>query len=137
MDVRDYPFRGRTLSILILDLALITGVLSVGLFTHGINPVDDLHYTVYTVGPFWIGWVIVAPLIGGYAPRVIRSAWASVAITAVAWAVAVMIGGFLRSTFTEGSAPFIFILVTMGSGYLVLLPWRVLVAHWENHEDNL
>lgn len=118
-----------TALVLLGDLAIIAAQLSYGLVVHGTDPLADLPYTAETVAPFLLGWLLVAPMIGVYTARVRGSFAETVLAVSIAWIVAALIGVALRTTpWLVGSAPPTFVLVTVATGLLTLLPWRVLVT---------
>ena len=118
--------RPRTGMLLLGDLAIITGVLAWGLTEHGIAPLASPRYTVLVVGPFLLGWLIVAPLFGVYSQQAGEKFTIAVGTTIVGWTGAALLGAGIRATsFFPGNSPLIFILVTLGVGMIVLLPWRI------------
>jgi len=111
------------------DLALIAAQLTLGLVFHGQDPLAVPAYTVETVAPFLIGWLLVAPLLGLYASRTYESVPRSVLAVCVAWTVAALIGAAIRaSPYVVGNAPPTFVAVTVGTGLALLVPWRAALA---------
>lgn len=118
-----------TLLVLVGDLAIIAAQLSYGLITHGTDPLADLPYTAETVAPFLLGWLLVAPMVGIYTARVRESFTETLLGVGIAWLVAALIGVGLRATpWLVGGAPPTFVLVTVVTGLVTLLPWRLLVT---------
>ncbi|WP_122088470.1 DUF3054 domain-containing protein [Halalkalicoccus subterraneus] len=118
-----------TLFVLFGDLAIIAAQLSYGLITHGTDPLADLPYTAETVVPFLLGWLLVAPMVGVYTARIRESFVETLLAVGIAWLVAALIGVGLRATpWLVGGAPPTFVLVTVATGLVTLLPWRVLVT---------
>lgn len=111
------------------DVAVIVLLLAAGLFAHGTDPLAAPGYTLRTASPFVLGWVIAAPLFGAYG-RHLRSRPTVVAGAVVgAWIGAVLLGAAIRSTgLVPGTAPPVFVAVTVAVGLPVLLPWRVAVS---------
>lgn len=118
-----------TAALLIVDLALITLQLSIGLVVHGTDPLAVPVYTGETVAPFLLGWLLVAPMLGVYTARIRESLTRTVLAVGIAWTIAALVGVGLRATpWLTGDAPLAFVLVTIGMGLATLLPWRLLVT---------
>lgn len=111
------------------DVAVIVLLLAIGLLAHGTDPLAAPADTFRTASPFVLGWVIAAPLFGVYG-RHLRSKPTVVAGAVVGgWIGAVLLGAAIRSTdLVPGTAPPIFVVVTVAVGLPVLLPWRVAVS---------
>ncbi|WP_226483307.1 DUF3054 domain-containing protein [Natrinema amylolyticum] len=112
-----------------VDVLIVVAFIAFGLLKHAIEPWAFPAYTLRTAIPFVIGWVAVAPLFGAYRRRVFESFRRTLAIVAVAWVVASLLGGAIRSTaLFPGSAPPEFLLVTAVLGLGFVLPWRLAVT---------
>ncbi|WP_117595192.1 DUF3054 domain-containing protein [Haloprofundus halophilus] len=119
-----------TLPLAVGDLLVIGLVLTFGVVTH--NGVSYL--TTDTVGwlstlvPFYVGWLVCAPLVGAYSAGAGESAKASIPLAVRSWVPADIVGlGLRASPFFEGGADPIFIvisLVTVGVG-LGVYRWLV------------
>ena len=121
----------RTLGLVIGDLVGITLILAIGLLSHDVNPVASADHLFLTALPFLIGWILTAPLVGMYAASIRESLRWTVIGTLSAWVAASFVGGAIRSTaYFHGGAPAIFIAVTIATGLLVLIPWRLLSAYY-------
>lgn len=119
----------RTLGLYLGDLIIIVAIMAIGLLSHDVDPVASFDHTIQTSLPFVIGWTIVAPLAGVYAERVRDSFRVAIGGTILAWVGASLVGGAIRATtYFHGGAPAVFIFVTIGTGLLVLLPWRLLAV---------
>lgn len=109
-----------------VDVALIVGLIVAGQRSHGISPVSDPIASASTVVPFLIGWLVAALLAGVYARGVAASPARAARVTTVAWLAAANLGLILRSSpLFEGSAVWPFNLVMSGTGFVVLVGWRV------------
>lgn len=118
-----------TALLLVGDLAVIALQLSVGLVSHGIDPLAEPAYTAETVAPFLVGWLLVAPLLGIYTARVRESLSETALSVSIAWIVAALVGLGLRATpWLSGGAPAVFVAVTIGVGLAALLSWRLVVT---------
>lgn len=122
---REEPVDRETLLLGAADVVVVVAFVSVGLVSHGIDPITKPIAALETVAPFVIGWLAVAPLAGVYARR-----WTSVPhvarVTAIAWIAAANVGLILRSSpLFDGGTVWPFSLVITGFGLLVLVGWRV------------
>lgn len=109
-----------------LDLILISLLIAWGLTEHAVNPVDRPVYTLRTIVPFAIGWLIMSPVAGAYSTRALRSMRVMALATFAGWIGAAVAGVAIRATpLVPGSGDPVFLLVMIGTGLLVLLPWRV------------
>ncbi|ADJ15033.1 DUF3054 domain-containing protein [Halalkalicoccus jeotgali] len=128
-DLARFDRSATTVLVLVVDLAIVAAQLSYGLITHGTDPLADPFYTVETVAPFLLGWLLAAPMLGVYTARVRSSLVETLLSVGLAWIVAALIGVGLRATpWLVGGAPPAFVLVTVATGLATLLPWRVLVV---------
>lgn len=108
------------------DVFIITMVIGIGIWFHGLNPLENAARSVLTIGPFVVGWLLVAPIAGVYRSVVRSSLSKTIIVVTIAWFVAAIVGSGLRSMpFLPGQAPLEFVAVTIGTGLLGLLPWRV------------
>ncbi|MEY7849025.1 DUF3054 domain-containing protein [Natrarchaeobius sp. A-rgal3] len=111
------------------DVVIVSGFVVLGLLMHQISPTSHPLYAVLTALPFILAWLIVAPIVGAYAPRTLRSVRRTLAVASLAWVVASVLGAGIRSTpFFHGGAPADFVLVNLVVGLGFVLPWRILVA---------
>lgn len=131
MDRRGWPWidrSPRTVGVFLLDVALIAGVLGYGLITHQIDPLANVPYTLRTIGPFVLLWTVLGPACGVYSVRASANFRWGLLTVLVAWPATALVGVAIRATsFHPGGADPIFVLVTIGTGLLVLLPGRVAV----------
>lgn len=127
--VRRFDRSGTTALLVVVDCAIIALQLSYGLLVHGIDPLSVPLYTAETLFPFLLAWLLVAPMLGVYTLGVRQSVTETALAVSTAWIVASLLGVGLRATpWLTGGAPLAFILVTIGTGLLTLLPWRLGVS---------
>lgn len=82
-----------------------------------------------TALPFYIGWAIVAVVLGAYSQTARESPSRAAVIAGGAWILAAVIGHGLRGTsFFHGDFAVAFFLVSIGVGLVLLIPWRVVVS---------
>ncbi len=120
-----------TLAIAVGDVVLI------GLF---VLAGELSHYTIAfllanpgritgTALPFYIGWVIAAPVLGAYSKSARETPLRAALIGGGAWIVAALIGQGLRSTaIFHGNFAITFMFVSIGVGLVLLVPWRTVLA---------
>lgn len=118
-----------TLALALGDFALIALFVVLGELQHGYDPFTETGRVAGTAIPFFIGWAVVSVLAGVYTPAVYRVPRNAVLRTALAWVGAALVGQALRATsvFHGDFAP-AFVLVSIGVGLFLLLPWRVVIA---------
>lgn len=120
---------GRDLALGAIDLALLAAIITVGQLSHGVDPLAEPLAALETIAPFAVGWLVMAPLAGLYAPGVGRSLARAVRATTVAWVAAANVGLILRaSPLFDGTATWPFPLVITGFGLLALVGWRGVYA---------
>lgn len=118
-----------TFALAIVDLALVSLFVVLGELQHGYDPIAQVGHVVGTALPFIIGWLLVSTLVGVYAPTVYRSVRTAVPRTVLAWVGAALIGQALRATaLFHGDFALAFVLVSIGVGLVLLVPWRTGVA---------
>lgn len=115
-----------TVGLLVGDVVAIAVFVVLGEISHGVDPVREAAVAADTMAPFLVGWLLASVPAGVYAPAARRSLAAAVTRTTAAWVGAVVVGQALRSTslFHGEFAP-TFLLVSLGVGLALLLPWRV------------
>jgi hypothetical protein len=112
------------------DVLVIGLLLTIGTINH--TTVDFVLgnplYLAGTLAPFYIGWLLVAPLVGAYSAGAAESAKASVPLAVRSWVGADIVGVLLRATpVFHGGAELTFLVVTMAVGIVGLGLWRYLV----------
>ena len=120
---------GTTLGLAVGDLVLIGLFVVAGELQHGYSLTAQPGRIVGTALPFVIGWVVASVLAGVYTPAVYRAPRSAVVRTALAWVGAALVGQALRATaLFHGDFALAFVLVSLGVGLVLLVPWRVAVA---------
>lgn len=118
-----------TLALVLGDVALISLFVVLGELQHGYDLLADADRVVGTAIPFLVGWGLASVLAGVYAPAVSHSVRYAVTRTALAWVGAALVGQLLRATpLFHGQFALPFVLVSLGVGLLLLVPWRGAVA---------
>lgn len=129
--LRDSPRTRRTAALLVGDLLAIVAVLTAGLLRHGVDPVAMPGHAALVIGPFVVGWLVAAPLLGAYARPTLASAGPTVGVAVLAWGPAALVGVVARATpAVPGSTPPVFVAVVAGFGALGVGAWRTVVAGW-------
>lgn len=107
------------------DVIAIATFVVAGEISHGIDPITQVDVVVDTFLPFLLGWVLMAPLLGGYAAGTVDDLVVAVTNVIPAWLVADGIGQVLReSPYFHGTADPIFYLVAATVGGGLLMAWR-------------
>ncbi len=115
----------------IVDFSIITAIIIVGQISHEINPLADISHSLLTYTPFYVGWILTAPLLGAYHSATVTAFRNTTLIIGVAWILTVLTGGTLRATtFFPGESPPLFLLVMTGVGLLGLIPWRIALTYY-------
>lgn len=118
-----------TFALAVGDLALITLFVVLGELQHGYSLAANAGRVIGTAVPFFVGWVLVSVPAGVYAPDSRQSVRRAVIRTALAWTGAALIGQALRATpLFHGGFALPFVLVSLGVGLVLLVPWRVTVT---------
>ena len=120
----------RTLAVALGDVALIVLFVALGELQHGYDLLAQPGRVVGTALPFLIGWAVASVPAGVYAPEIYRSLRTAVTRTALAWVGAVLVGQALRATaIFHGDFAVTFMLVSLGVGLALLVPWRAAVGY--------
>lgn len=116
----------RTLSVLIIgDILTLAVVTWVGFATHGETSLDLLPRMMTTFLPLFVGWFLVAPLLGLFsagATQNPRQLWRPV----YAALLAAPLFGVLRAAMLNGIVLPLFVLIMGASTALGMLLWRIL-----------
>lgn len=84
-----------------------------------------------TALPFYIGWILAALALGAYSYAARATVKRAIAVAGGTWIVAALIGQALRSTsLFHGDFAVTFLLVSVGVGLVLLVPWRIAVSFW-------
>lgn len=138
--MRKFPewsrLQDRRLAVAAVDFALIAAVLIYGLSVHAVDPLAQPDRVATTVLPYWIGWGVASVLFEVYTADEHRSFILEMIQIAMTWIGGAIIGSAIRSTpLVPGGAPFIFVLVVIAAGLIVLVPWRAILALWEHFRN--
>jgi hypothetical protein len=128
-DFFDRRLDGRTAPMAVGDLIVIALLFGAGtVFHNGLSFVlTSPGYLVATVGPFLVGWIVAAPLLGAYAPGAAESSKAAVPLALRSWLVADAVALGIRATpFVHGGVQLSFVIVTLAVGLGGLALWRAL-----------
>lgn len=119
----------RTLGLAVGDVLLIAAFVVGGEISHfGVEYVLGRPLAVAgTAVPFYLGWLVAAPLAGAYGRAALAGPRSAAKTVAVAWIGAALIGQLLRGTpLFSGDLALPFVLVSLGVGLALLVPWRLL-----------
>jgi hypothetical protein len=119
-----------TLGLALADLFLILLFVVLGELQH--YGLAGLARVPVTAAPFVLGWALAAVALGLYGTAWLASPRAAALRTAGAWVVAVAVGQGLRATpYLPGDAAPAFVVVSLGIGMVLLVPWRVAAVRFE------
>lgn len=115
----------RTALLVAGDLLAFLGFSALGRRSHGeAAGLDAILQIIETAAPFAIGWLLVAPFLGGFNSEIVTRPRAMLARTSLAWLIALPIGLALRALIRQTGIPLSFAATT----FLVLLAllggWR-------------
>lgn len=117
--------RGAVRTFVVADVLVVLTFVVVGELSHNINPLLHPDRFVGTATPFFVGWLLVGPLAGAYAARLLSSTRALVVYTVGPWILADVVAQLLRNTsFFPGEAVPSFFLVSAAFGSAFLLVGR-------------
>lgn len=126
-------FSSRSFGVAIGDAALIGLFVLAGELSHysvgylGSHP----ERIVGTALPFYIGWIIAALVLGAYSHAARESPKRAALVAGGTWILAAVIGQALRATSVfHGDFAVTFVLVSIGVGLVLLVPWRIAVSIW-------
>lgn len=116
-----------TWSIAVGDLVVLLAFLFAGTLQH--HPLEaiqaDLTIYLFAAGPFVLGWLVCAPLIGAYSPGGGSAPNSSIPLAIRSWIPAAVVGLIVRvvAVPNRGADP-IFAAVIIVGGAVVLAVWR-------------
>lgn len=117
----------RALVLAVGDVLLILAFVAAGEVRHGVDPLARPGVVVDTAIPFVLAWFLAATVAGLYVPG--WSSRAAAVRTAAAWPAATLLALGLRATpLFHGDFALAFLLVSVGVGLLLLVPWRVAIV---------
>jgi hypothetical protein len=118
-----------SLGLAIGDAALIGLFVISGEISHGVDPITQTGVVIDTALPFYIGWVIASFALGAYSRAARETPKRAALMASGTWIVAALIGQGLRATsLFHGDFAIAFVLVSIGVGLVLLVPWRVVVS---------
>ncbi|XP_002988031.2 uncharacterized protein LOC9656762 [Selaginella moellendorffii] len=129
------PSWGRVLVLAGGDLLALLAFASIGRANHGSSP---LSWDIFrTADPFIAGWLLGAYFLGGFGPEGqglygLRGATFS---AIKSWGVSIPLGLVIRTLITGHTPPQTFILISMGSTFVLLVSWRTLFTALFPNED--
>lgn len=107
------------------DVVAIATFVVAGEISHGVDPITQVDVVLDTFLPFLLGWLLIAPLLGGYAVGTLDDPVVALTNVIPAWLVADGLAQVLRdTTYFHGSADPLFYLVAASVGGALLLGWR-------------
>jgi len=118
----------RTLGLAVGDLLLIATFVVSGEISHfSVGYVLSQPLAVAeTAVPFYVGWLVVAPLAGAYGRAALAGPRTAATATTGAWIGASLVGQLLRGTsLFSGELALPFVLVSLIVGLALLVPWRL------------
>lgn len=109
------------------DFIILFAFLFLGILSHW--PLDIVlaspEIILNAAGPFILGWIIAAPLIGAYSPGAISAPNSSVPLVVRSWVVAAILGFLIREfAIPSRGVTLDFALVMLVGGAVVLGIWR-------------
>ena len=111
------------------DLVALLAFLFVGTLEHSTVEQIQSDPTLYLIvaGPFVLGWLICAPLIGAYSPGGGSAPNSAIPLAIRSWIPAVLVGLVIRIVALPGrGAEPIFAAIMLVGGAIVLAIWRFL-----------
>ena len=124
-----------TLVVVVGDLAVLLLFVVAGLYEHSIPAWEFPVYTLETLAPFALAWLVLAPFAGLYHRETLSSYRWTVVFVVLGWIFISVVGAQIRATsYFHGQAPLDFMLVNVAFGVLFLLPWRLSVV-WLRRRD--
>ncbi|GAB7017445.1 DUF3054 domain-containing protein [Halostagnicola bangensis] len=113
----------------VVDIALLSGLVTYGHLHHGGNPLANPLGAVEAIVPFLIGWVLVSMLAGLYTRGVYADPARVARYATLCWIAAANLGLIIRSSpLFDGGAAYPFNLVITGTGLVVFVLWRTAFA---------
>lgn len=125
----DQRLDASTWPIAIGDLVALLAFLLVGTLQHSTLEQLQADLTIYlfAAGPFVLGWIVCAPLVGAYSPGGGSAPNSSIPLAIRSWIPAVLVGLVVRAFAVPGrGAEITFAVVMLVGGAVVLAGWRLL-----------
>lgn len=123
------PLYPTAVAVLIGDVIGLFLLIVWGLYAHNTPAWEFPAHTLETLTPFLVAWLVLAPLVGLYHRRTLRSYRGTLGVLVGGWVLVSLTGSLVRATplFDGGTSP-IFVLVNVAFGLVILLPWRFAVV---------
>ena len=110
----------------VADVATILFLVVLGELRHGVDVLGNPGRVLATAGPFLVGWLVVATLVGAYDDRAFEGGPRTVQLAVGTWLGGAGIGLTLRGTrYFAGDSPLSFALVMAGLGAVALATVRL------------
>lgn len=125
----DQRLDASTWPIAIGDLVALLAFLLVGTLQHSTLEQLQADPTIYlfAAGPFVLGWIVCAPLVGAYSPGGGSAPNSSIPLAIRSWIPAVLVGLVVRVFAVPGrGAEITFAVIMLVGGAVVLAGWRLL-----------
>ncbi len=111
------------------DVTVFVAFAVIGRRSHGTAAgLAAVAEVIATAAPFMVGWALVAPWLGAYREANVGQPLVALRTTALAWAVALPIGGALRALAIGRLSPASFYIVTFLAVLVLLGGWRAIYA---------
>jgi hypothetical protein len=119
------PDLRRTAALAVGDALAFMLFAAIGRASHGeASGLSAILEVAETAAPFMIGWFVIAPFAGAYAPVISSQPRRMVGRTALAWLIAWPIGLIVRAVIRSTSIAPTFAVITLVTVLLILLGWR-------------
>jgi len=107
------------------DVVALLVFAAIGRGSHG-EPIGPAAFgeVLYTAAPFLVGWLISAPLLGGFSPEATNTPLKMLRATAISWCAALALGAVVRAMMVGHFSPLSFYAVTFVVALLILCGWR-------------
>lgn len=120
-------FRGVPLAIA-GDVLVLIGFAAVGRASHDDGHGNALVEASVVAAPFIAGWLVVATLLGGFAPSTIHDRARTVRRIPAIWIAGGLLGIILRALVQQRPVPPAFDAIALGFNLITLTSWRVILA---------
>jgi|TARA_B100001971_G_C18168661_1_gene525764 hypothetical protein len=108
------------------DILILMAFMILGQLSHDMIPWKRPDRYLMGILPFFIGWLIAAPIIGAYSYDSLSSPINAAKYAAIAWFFADLLAMLIRGLpFMPGGVAISFFLVSYFIGAIMLVSWRV------------
>jgi hypothetical protein len=119
------PELRRTAALAVGDALAFMLFAAIGRASHGeASGLNAILQVAETAAPFMVGWFVIAPFAGAYAPAISSRPRSMLGRVALAWLIAWPIGLVLRAVIRSTSIAPTFAVITLVTVLLILLGWR-------------